>query len=469
MIKRKIITSLFIIIICINNISYGIFIPNVYQSEDKKILAFAEINAATLTLQGGERIETTNINGDTSMSITTITSPIELILVIDISGSMTGSSLESTKQSASTLVENLFEIATKIQVSVITFESKAELLITSNDKDMVISKINGLQATGGTNMSPALDIAEELFNKNLNSEDEIIYPYLVVLTDGATNDAAACYEKLLNLQQKQITIYNILVGNAPTYAFSQDGVDAGIIYENITSDQINSIYDEIYFQICSDFIDNDVSDFIADAQNYFVTDDGLYLYLDSELTHGTLLEIEYLINIKCAMDCTELILQNEVDPKLSFSADAKLISEDNTNAYYGWKVNESISYTETEDMKHNLVLTLKPTSDSNYIIKKGETFQCKLILSCLLTTGIDANFVNSLTFRVKGQQNTSQGSQEVVVTQTLDSLETNVIPPFGKDLSNISIYVLIVILVVIAIAIFITKKVKLTTKKKKKL
>ena len=120
-------------------------------------------------------------------------------------------------------------------------------------------------------------------------------------------------------------------------------------------------------------------------------------------------------------------------------------------------------------MKHNLVLTLKPTSDSNYIIKKGETFQCKLILSCLLTTGIDANFVNSLTFRVKGQQNTSQGSQEVVVTQTLDSLETNVIPPFGKDLSNISIYVLIVILVVIAIAIFITKKVKLTTKKKKKL
>ena len=82
------------------------------------------------------------------MSITTITSPIELILVIDISGSMTGSSLESTKQSASTLVENLFEIATKIQVSVITFESKAELLITSNDKDMVISKINGLQATG---------------------------------------------------------------------------------------------------------------------------------------------------------------------------------------------------------------------------------------------------------------------------------------------------------------------------------
>ena len=140
---------------------------------------------------------------------------------------------------------------------------------------MVISKINGLQATGGTNMSPALDIAEELFNKNLNSEDEIIYPYLVVLTDGATNDAAACYEKLLNLQQKQITIYNILVGNAPTYAFSQDGVDAGIIYENITSDQINSIYDEIYFQICSDFIDNDVSDFIADAQNYYT-----YIYCD---------------------------------------------------------------------------------------------------------------------------------------------------------------------------------------------
>ena len=62
----------------------------------------------------------------------------------------------------------------------------------------------------------------------------------------------------------------------------------GIIYQNITSDEIASIYDEIYFQICSEFINNDVSDFIENAQDYFIANNNLYMLLDSELTQGTL-------------------------------------------------------------------------------------------------------------------------------------------------------------------------------------
>ena len=76
---KKIIFSIFLLILfSFTNISYGIFIPHVYQSDDKKILAFAELNAATLTLPSGQKIESTNINGDTGMAITTITSPLEI-------------------------------------------------------------------------------------------------------------------------------------------------------------------------------------------------------------------------------------------------------------------------------------------------------------------------------------------------------------------------------------------------------
>lgn len=442
--KRVFFSIFLLILFTFTNISYGIFIPHVYQSDDKKILAFAELNAATLTLPSGQKIESTNINGDTGMAITTITSPLEIVLVIDTSGSMEGNSMEYTKQSASTLVRKLFEVAKQIQVSIISFDSESKLLTTSSDEGTILSTINGLEASGGTNMSPALDIAKDIFDKLYNDENNTTYPYLVVLTDGETVDENYCYQKLLALQEAEINIYNILVSGASKHAFSQNGVDAGIIYENITAGEISSIYDEIYFQICSDFINNDISDFIENAQNYFVANDDLYMYLDSELIQGSLLQVEYLVNIKCAMNCTELILQNEVDPKLSFDPNAQLISENNTNSYYGWEVNEKVSYTETQNIKHNLVLTLKPSnSGSQYIIPKGGTFQCKLVLSCLLDTGTDPNFVNNLTFLVKGIQNNAQGSQEIVYTQTLDSMETNVIPPFGKDYSYTYIYLLL--------------------------
>ena len=59
------IISLITFIIVFSNFSYGIFTPNIYQSDDKKILAYAELSAATVTLASGQRIHATNVNGDT--------------------------------------------------------------------------------------------------------------------------------------------------------------------------------------------------------------------------------------------------------------------------------------------------------------------------------------------------------------------------------------------------------------------
>lgn len=232
----------------------------------------------------------------------------------------------------------------------------------------------------------------------------------------------------------------------------------GIIYQNITSDEIASIYDEIYFQICSEFINNDVSDFIENAQDYFIANNNLYMLLDSELTQGTLLQLEYLINIKCAMNCTELTLQNEVDSKLTFDPNTKLISENKTNSDYGWEINEAISFTQTEDFKHNLVLTLHHSPNTEYVIKRGEPYQCKLILNCILNTKDDTNYSNKLIFRIKGEQKTAQGVQEVETTQMLNSIDVNLIPPFGKDKSLTNKYILLGSLSLTLISIFIYKK-----------
>ena len=59
---------------------------------------------------------------------------------------------------------------------------------------------------------------------------------------------------------------------------------------------------------------------------------------------------------------------------------------------------------------------------------------------------------------VKGIQNTAQGAQEVVTAQTLESIETNVIPPFGKNNSYTPIYLLLGALSTTTITILIIKK-----------
>lgn len=164
--KIKLAIINFILVITVfSNFSYGVFTPNVYQSEDKKILAYAELSAATVTLASGQRVHATNINGDTQMSIDVIKSPIKVVLTIDTSGSMdmTGTNLsqlgnftqkpeldvpvnnvkriDAAKESAKLLVENLFDVAENVTVSVIGFSSSITCDITSSDKEEILKAI----------------------------------------------------------------------------------------------------------------------------------------------------------------------------------------------------------------------------------------------------------------------------------------------------------------------------------------
>ena len=294
-------------------------------------------------------------------------------------------------------------------------------------------------------MLPALELAEEKLNEIANYEEEV-KPYLIILTDGETERENECYNKLMEIFNRPTPIYNILVGMSTNSAFSRDGVDAGFIYANISSQEIQDIYDGIYEDICYDLINNDVSDFIENAKNYFIANDDLYMFLDRELVQGCKLELEYLINIKCAMPVTHILLQRNVDSKLSFDPSSKMISEDTTNEDYGWKVNTNLSNTND----HNLVLTLDEQSNAGEepLIKAKKTYQSKLLFSCLLSNKEDTNYTNELAFRLNDAPN---------LTATLESMEVNIVPPFGANHSYLPIIILIIILVLIFIILLIIK------------
>ena len=112
-----------------------------------------------------------------------------------------------------------------------------------------------------------------------------------------------------------------------------------------------------------------------------------------------------------------------------------MISEDKTNEDCGWQINEDLSYKDG----HNLVLSINKTSeeDSQYVIGRGRGYQTKLVLSTLLTSQIeDMNYKNKLTFRINEDNNLSQ---------SLEAMEVNIIPPFGEDKSYNKIWILILI------------------------
>ena len=114
--------------------------------------------------------------------------PIDLVLVLDISGSMNSESRLSNMQTAAkSMIEQLFPEGkeTDSTVSLITFSSSAKTIITAegqSQKQAIKTSIEGLNADGGTNINAALKQANSLLSSGiLKNEDKVV----VFLSDGA--------------------------------------------------------------------------------------------------------------------------------------------------------------------------------------------------------------------------------------------------------------------------------------------
>ena len=110
--------------------------------------------------------------------------PLNLSLVIDRSGSMNGEPLEEAKKCASMLVDRMRE---KDRFSVVTYESHAEVLVTSqpvSHKSRLKSQIRGITTGGMTALYDGWSLGAEEVAKNSN--DNFISRVLL-LSDGQAN------------------------------------------------------------------------------------------------------------------------------------------------------------------------------------------------------------------------------------------------------------------------------------------
>lgn len=522
MLKRMIVFIVITIFIftILAPMSLASFTPITVELYDGKVIAYSELSAFKLTLGNGAVIVSATVSGDSQQIVTTTSANVQVVLIIDVSGSMTGTKIEKAKSSAKALVENLYELNEGTQIGVISFSSDAQKLTDlTTSKDTVTTAISRLGASGGTNMSPALDLATQLLDAGkadyeaqepptdedgnvLDKPD--LHQYCVILTDGATQDPSSCYEKLKNMDNNGIGLYEILLESNATEAFSMGGTIIGNLYVNISEQELLDIYNQIFDEIFNELVENVVSEFefSNEPENCIVLDNGIFITLDSELMQGARLDLEYVVNIKSTMDINSVEVEDLTNGNLVYDGNSSLLSEENKiNSDYGWNpaveprlytnddkliigVYDNSPTTETPppedtpetpedppvenpdtpinpdnpeyiptpptDENDGIVLISvdgqaggEQEEDSTAVIKAGETYKKKIIYSKLLSPAEESKFEHSTVFRLNNDSEAGMA--------TLESIPVVITPPYGENNSNIALIIFILMAIIFTI------------------
>jgi uncharacterized membrane protein len=130
-----------------------------------------------------------------------------MVLVMDRSGSMTGPKIEMSKEAAKEAVELL---SPQDYVGVVAFDSEAFWVVpmqSAADKGSVEEKIATIQAGGGTNIAPGLEMAYSALSSNPAK-----IKHVVLMTDGVSVPGPF-YELTTKMAGDQITVSTVGVGS----------------------------------------------------------------------------------------------------------------------------------------------------------------------------------------------------------------------------------------------------------------
>ena len=167
---------------------------------------------------------------------------VDLICIVDVSGSMYGSPIQLVRDSLKYLVNLMNE---QDNVAIVLFSSNANVLydftqMTESNKQRLISSINGLNASGGTNIYDALEIALGLLKSNYETGDRIAS--MILLSDGGDNYYGA--EELSSLFKQLLT-----TTGKDSYAFTLHTFGFGDYHDYQLMKQLATIKGGRYFSI----------------------------------------------------------------------------------------------------------------------------------------------------------------------------------------------------------------------------
>ena len=198
---------------------------------------------------------------DTGVVVTDFgTDPRDVVLVLDVSGSMNGTPLSETKQAAVKFVETVLGQSANTRISIVTYSDTASVVMQAENNIPELRRaVNSLESGGGTNLYTALEQAQSILDGR-RADTKMI----VVMSDGLPNNGptenGTYTEPIIGLAD-QIKQDNILVYSlgffhncssdelAAGQSLMEEIASPGYHYEVTDSDSIAYVLDDVAQQV----------------------------------------------------------------------------------------------------------------------------------------------------------------------------------------------------------------------------
>lgn len=172
-------------------------------------------------------------------------SPVQVALVIDQSGSMSGAPLAEARNAASDFVDLMDLQKGRDAVAVISFSDQAYLQQKfTYDRGDAISAIQGIGELGGTDIAAGLMIAtQEIARQSVTTDTRQV---IILLSDGNNNNGPDPVIAAADTAKAQgIWLFTIALGGADTATLSQIASSPEAYYETTDPAALMEIYSDI--------------------------------------------------------------------------------------------------------------------------------------------------------------------------------------------------------------------------------
>ncbi len=433
--KNKILKRIFALILIsylifsftpVHSYQQSITVPNYYKNTDLGIIAYKQVNALQVQLADGSILLDAGITTGSDISVIENLSDVEIVFILDTSGSMADGKDQITKESTKTLVTSLFDRmgAEHLQIGVLFFNSgldTANILEMTNDEEAIMSHLNKIYANGGTLMSDSMQKAKSMLDATNSDEDTI--KIICSLSDGMLGDEMETISQIKAINNSRISTISIFVETAVTIAFQELETSSELhknmetTTSNLAETIVEDIYNEIYFKII--IMSEPVTTYSVNHEGLLIGGDKMIFQVDEEILHGATLRIEYVISIRAAFNMNNIIINDLYSNNFVFNQDEALLSEGGKiNRDYGWQMNGN-----------TLV-----SGSGEQIIQAATEYRTKLVLTTVLTPERlpDLSLIgNSMVFSVNdiNHNNTITVGREA----NIKALDFLIIPPTGTE------------------------------------
>ena len=161
----------------------------------------------------------------------------DLALVVDVSGSMSGSRINTAKKALNSFIEAMME---NDKAGIVKFSSSATVVQSlTSDKKTLLSKINSLRASGGTNANMGIRKGINLISGSTETNKKM----LILICDGDISYNSTIVE---SAKEKNIIIHCINVVNGSSTAMEKIASETGgIYYYAATTADIEKVISEL--------------------------------------------------------------------------------------------------------------------------------------------------------------------------------------------------------------------------------